>query len=613
MSNGFMGKILWVDLIENQITEESLDEKMCFDYIGGYGLGARILFNRMKAKVDPLGPENILGFLTGPLTGTQALGGSRYVTVGKSPLTGTWGDANSGGEFGPNLKFAGYDGIFFTGISNKPVYLFINDGNAELRDAANLWGKDTRETEDILKDELGKETFITCIGPAGEKMSLIASIINDKGRAAARSGLGAVMGSKKLKAVAVRGKQSVPVFDADLTNELRKKYLPQLGGPVGMFREVGTPGLTEPSLKSGDTPVKNWGGAIDVDFKTAEKIYANAVTERRAKKYGCWHCPIACGGIMKEGMGEYKYPAGVHSPEYETIGMFGSSCLNDNIESIIKSNEICSIAGFDTISAAASIAYAIECYENGLITKKDTNGIEMTWGNHKSIVAMLEKMAKREGFGAVLADGSKKASEKIGKGSEKYAMQIGGQEYPAHNPKTSYTWAVSYRMDATPGRHTRDGGLNPQGVPMPQFDPNAWVGREEPTKIGINFAHIIDCAGLCGFVCLTYPDASVLVEFLNAVTGWNYTMEDLIKTGERITNIRHAFNLRECINPLNYRNPDRMIGKPPLTVGPTAGMTVDEAAIDKEYCLAMDWDVNTTRPSNKKLKELGLEDVAAII
>jgi aldehyde:ferredoxin oxidoreductase len=613
MSNGFMGKILWVDLIENQITEESLDEKMCFDYIGGYGLGARILFNRMKAKVDPLGPENILGFLTGPLTGTQALGGSRYVTVGKSPLTGTWGDANSGGEFGPNLKFAGYDGIFFTGISNKPVYLFINDGNAELRDAANLWGKDTRETEDILKDELGKETFITCIGPAGEKMSLIASIINDKGRAAARSGLGAVMGSKKLKAVAVRGKQSVPVFDADLTNELRKKYLPQLGGPVGMFREVGTPGLTEPSLKSGDTPVKNWGGAIDVDFKTAEKIYANAVTERRAKKYGCWHCPIACGGIMKEGTGEYKYPAGVHSPEYETIGMFGSSCLNDNIESIIKSNEICSIAGFDTISAAASIAYAIECYENGLITKKDTNGIEMTWGNHKSIVAMLEKMAKREGFGAVLADGSKKASEKIGKGSEKYAMQIGGQEYPAHNPKTSYTWAVSYRMDATPGRHTRDGGLNPQGVPMPQFDPNAWVGREEPTKIGINFAHIIDCAGLCGFVCLTYPDASVLVEFLNAVTGWNYTMEDLIKTGERITNIRHAFNLRECINPLNYRNPDRMIGKPPLTVGPTAGMTVDEAAIDKEYCLAMDWDVNTTRPSNKKLKELGLEDVAAII
>jgi aldehyde:ferredoxin oxidoreductase len=613
MSNGYMGKILWVDLTKNQITEEALNEKMCHDYIGGYGLGARIIFNRMKAKADPLGPENILGFLTGPLSGTQALGGSRYVVVGKSPLTGTWGDANSGGEFGPNLKFAGYDGVFFTGISNKPVYLFINDGKAELRYAADLWGKDTNETEDILKNELGKDTFFTCIGPAGEKMSLIASIINDKGRAAARSGLGAVMGSKKLKAVAVRGKQPVPVFDADLTNELRKKYLPQLGGPIEMFREVGTTGLTEPSLKSGDTPVKNWGGAIDVDFITAEKIGANAFTERRAKKYGCWHCPIGCGGIMKEGTGEYRYPAGVHSPEYETIGIFGPSCLNDNIESIIKSNEICSIAGFDTISAGASIAFAIECYENGLINKQDTNGIEMTWGNHKSIVAMLEKMAKREGFGAVLADGSRKASEKIGKGSEKYAMQIGGQEYPAHNPKTSYTWAVSYRMDATPGRHTRDGGLNPQGVPMPQFDPNAWTGRGDPTKIGINFAHIIDCAGLCGFVCLTYPDASVLVEFLNSVTGWNYTMEDLVKTGERITNIRHAFNLREGINPLNHRNPDRMIGKPPLTVGPTAGMTVDEAVIDKEYCLAMDWDVNTTRPSNNKLKELGLEDIATII
>jgi aldehyde:ferredoxin oxidoreductase len=613
VANGYMGKILWIDLSMDKITEEALDEKICHDYIGGYGIGARILFDRQRAKVDPLGPENILGFVTGPLTGTQALGGSRYAVVAKSPLTGTWGDANSGGNFGPYLRFSGFDGVFFIGQATKPVYLFIDDGNAQIRDADHLWGKDSYETEDILKNELGQDTEIVCIGPAGEKLSLISGIINNKGRAAGRSGLGAVMGAKKIKAIAVKGQQVVPVFNAALTAELRKKYISLMGGPAALLRDFGTSAMIETSLMSGDAPVKNWGGTFGADFKHVEKIDGNSVVNLRARKYGCYSCPLACGGHMKKGTGEYKYGAGVHKPEYQTIAMFGSNCLNDNLDSIIMANDICNRAGLDTISAGACIVFTIECYERGLITKQETGGIEMTWGNHKSIIAMLNKLAKREGFGSILADGVKKASDKIGKTANIYGRQIQGQETAAHNSKTSYKLAVSHRMDATPGKHTRSGSSIPPGVPMSKSDPDSLPGRAESSKISINFQHVEDCTGLCQFVATTFPDASVLVEFMNAITGGKYTMDELLKAGERINNIRHVFNLREGLNPLNYKNPDGMVGKTSPKLRPVAGKSVDEDAIDREYCLAMDWDIDTTRPSDKKLKELGMGDIAKVI
>jgi aldehyde:ferredoxin oxidoreductase len=615
MANGYLGKVLWVDLTGGKIKEEALDEKLCRDYIGGYGLGARILFDRMKAGADPLGPENILGFVTGPYTGTQAIGGSRYAVVGKSPLTGTWGDANSGGDFGPYLRFAGYDAVFFTGISKKPVYLVIDNGKAEIKAAGPLWGKDCGETEDLLKNEYGQEAEIACIGPAGEKLSLIAAVINNKGRAAARSGLGAVMGSKKLKAIVAKGKIKIPVFDEAKVNAIRKKYLPLLGGPLAMFRDFGTPAMTADNCNSGDSPVKNWGGVGKTDFPTVEKIGCNAVMDNRQKKYGCYRCMIACGGLMKKGAGDYQYEAGAHKPEYETLAMFGTNCLNDNVYSIIKANDICNMYGLDTISTAAAISMAIECYENGLITKKDTDGIEMTWGNHQSIIAMTEKLAKREGFGAILADGVKKAAERIGKGAEKYAFHIAGQEFPAHDPKLSYSFAIGYRMDATPGRHTRQGGPNPPGLPTPPLpeDRHVFTGRAEAQKVGTCFLHVIEAVGMCQFVVGTFPDASVAVEFLNALTGWNLSMEETLKTGERIANIRHAFNIREGINPLKYNIPGRMVGKPPMKSGPHAGITIDEKTLCEEFCVAMGWDTKTARPSNKKLKELGLEDVAKVI
>jgi len=610
MANGYMGKMLWVNLTSRKIEEEALDERLLRGYIGGYGLGARIIYSRQKAKVDALGPDNTLGFVTGPFTGTQALGGSRYVVVGKSPLTGTWGDANSGGYFGPALKFSGYDAVFFTGISQEPVYLFIDNGRASLRSAAHLWGKDSYETEDILKKELGNDVEISCIGPSGESRSLIAAVINQKGRAAGRSGLGALMGSKKLKAVVVRGDMKVPVFDEGTLNNLRLKYIPLLGGAAGIWRQFGTPGFMVACTTGGIAPVKNWSGIGVIDFPGVDKLSGEAVVSQQEKKYGCYRCVIACGGHMKKGTGEYDYISGIHKPEYETLGMFGPNCLNDNLESIIKANDICNRYGLDTISAGACIAFAIECYENGILSDEDTRGDKLTWGNHRAMISLLEKIARREGLGNILADGVKRASEKIGKGSDRFAMHIQGQEYPARDPKSSYPLASGYLMDATPGRHTRDGDHIPPGLPLPDYDPNAWSGRGEVQRICTNYKHVVDSAGCCMFLSDSYPNAWVLVEFLNSITGWNFSMEDVINAGERIANIRHLFNIREGFNPLKYTVPDRIAGRPPFKEGPLAGVTLDEKAIAREYCEAMGWDLNTAVPDKKRLIKIGMEDIA---
>jgi aldehyde:ferredoxin oxidoreductase len=610
MANGYMGKILWVDLSTNTLKDEILDEQTCRDFIGGYGIGAKILFSRMKPGADPLGPDNIFGLITGPLTGTPAIGGTRYFAVAKSPLTGGWGDSNSGGYFGPALRFAGYDGVFFTGIAPKPVYLYIDNGKAEIRDAGHLWGKDSHETEDMLKEELGQSTRIACIGPSGEKLSLIAAIMNEKGRAAARSGLGAVMGSKKLKAVAVKGDAKVPLFDDAGSTELRKVSLSALGGPVDMFKNFGgTAALTVMLANVGDTPIKNWGGTPVVEFPNPEPLGAPEVLSRMEKKYACYHCPIACGGIMKPGTGEYKYGEGVHKPEYETLGMFGANCQNNNLESIIMLNDICNRYGVDTISAGAVISMAIECYEHGLITKKDTEGIELTWGNHRAMVAMTEKMVRREGFGDVLADGTRVAARKIGKGADEFAMHVGGQEAPGHSPIFDWRFATSY-LDATPGRHTCGGeAMHPPGL-LPEFDPKSFAGRGKARKIGTDFNHVMVSAGLCIFVYGCYPHVDLVIKFLNLATGWNYTMDDLLKAGERISNIRQAFNMREGIDLTTVKVPGRMLGVPPHNGGPTAGVTIDQAVMLSDYLKEADWDLKTGKPSKAKLLELGLKEAA---
>ncbi len=429
-----------------------------------------------------------------------------------------------------------------------------------------------------------------------------------KGSAAARSGLGAIMGSKNLKAVAVKGKMKVPVADEKGLKELRAKYLKQLGGP-DWLKIYGTSHVTQESVESGDSPVKNWGGVAVKDFPDAKPIGWEAVDERRLKKIACYRCPVGCEAIMKGGTGEYKYKDGTYRPEYETIAMLGSNCLNDNIDSIFMANDICNRYGFDTISAGAVIAFAMECYEKGIINKKDTDGIEMTWGNHRAMVAMLEKIGKREGFGDILADGVKAAAEKIGKGAEKSAIHIQGQEVPGHSPIANYHFPATYIANATPARHTQGSEGFSQEL-MPKFDKGSFRGRGPAHKIGVSSQHALMCSGMCLFVEGALPSKHVMTEFLRAVTGWDLTTDELLKAGERIENVRQAFNVREGLNLLKFEVPNRILGRPPHKVGPLAGVNIDAETLVKEYLKEMDWDLNTAKPSQKKLRELGLDDIA---
>jgi aldehyde:ferredoxin oxidoreductase len=407
------------------------------------------------------------------------------------------------------------------------------------------------------------------------------------------------MGSKKLKAVVARGTKEVTIYDKVAAHHFIVEHIKTLKvvGPIGMSpmqkqKRYGTSFTTYNSAHSGDAPVKNWGGVGVRDFPERSGIHHDVFLARVEKGHACWHCPIGCKALLKAGEGEYKYAAGSHRPEYETATSFGALCLNNHTESIIMANDICNRAGLDTISVGSIIAFATELYENGILTRKDTGGIDLQWGNHQAMVAMTMKLAKREGVGDILANGVKKAAEKIGNGAEKFAMHIGGQEVAMHDPKLLGMGRLSmpaarYHMDATPGRHTT------------LFGP-----------LGFIDTHFLNVTGLCHFG--RWPESEeLMVGIFNAVTGWNFSWSDMLKTGERIVNMRHAFNLREGINELKWSVPPRIVGKPPQTAGPLAGVTADIEAQVYWGLGYLDWDRMTTKPSKAKLLSLGgLDDVA---
>ena len=622
MQGGNIGRVLFVDLSSGAISEEKLEEKLYRDFIGGTGLGARILYERMAPGVDPLGPENWLGFVTGPLTGTAVPSTGRYTVVAKSPLTATWGDANSGGYFGSELKAAGYDAVFFNGISSQPVYLWINDGKAELRDAAHLWGKDTTETEEILCQELGDQAIrVACIGPAGESRSLIAAVINDRGRAAARSGLGAVMGAKRLKAIAVRGNKKVPVADSAWLRALRKEHLK--GQKENLFIKsmstYGTCAALNHAVKTGDAPIRNWSLMGTEAMPGYTRLIGEEVIKYKIKNYTCQGCPIACGGIVGVERGPYAVEEG-HKPEFQTVASFGTLCFNDNLESIIKANDICNRYGLDTISAGATIAFATECYERGLIDKKDTGGIELTWGNAVALIAMLEKIARREGFGDVLADGVKVAAERIGHNSEEFAIHIHGQEICNHDPRRMRAMGVSYIGDPTPARHTSaatpmtiaDRGRG-AGGPYPELQNTEVPADDYENKgkiyaVATDYHQVFTSSGFCEF--LVFVGNAPLVEYISAVTGWDFTIEEALVTGRRIQTMRQAFNVREGLQPADFSLPGRIKATP--ASGPLAGKVVDSDALRDAYYRALGWDVETGRPLEESLARLGLKELVKL-
>lgn len=606
-----MGKMLWVNLSTGEIGPEPLADEMADKYLGGYGIGARILLDRMPPGTDPLGPANILGFVTGPLTGTPCIEGNRFTVVCKSPLTGGWGDANCGGTFGPGMKFAGFDAIFVTGAARQPVLLVVTDGAAELKDASSLWGRDAIETEDALKAEYGKDSHVAVIGQAGEGVSLISAIMNDRGRAAGRSGVGAVMGSKKLKAIVVRGRQRVPLHDQARADELRKHYLQQHTGAYDFFSAFGTTGGLQLSSQNGDAPIKNWQGAGPVDFAAGIAAFdTDELVEYRTRKYGCWRCTIACGGFMEVKDGPFQVRS--HKVEYETGAAFGGMTLNRDFKSIIYANELCNRFGFDTISAGATVAFAIECYERGLLSREETGGLELNWGNEAAIVRVLAMMGTRTGLGDLLADGVRRAAERIGKGAEAYAIHIGGQEVPMHDPKLTPGLMTTYLLDPTPGRHT-PGCEEWQfpGVDVGRYKRTEYGGRGRAHRINHMLMHVVNAAGVCQFGAYSYP-FQFIPDFLAAVTGREYGQEDLVRMGERLHALRHLFNLREGLNPLRLQVPPRVVGQPALTAGKLAGIRIDLDRLVREFLEEMGYDPVTAMPGTAKLAELGLADLDGI-
>lgn len=649
MRTGYMGKILMVDLTSGTLAEEAVPDQVYEDYLSGQGLGAHILYHRIPAGADPLGPHNILGMVAGVLTGTGALFSGRWTVVGKSPLTGGWGDANCGGTFAPAIKRCGYDGIFFTGISPTPVYLLVKDGRAELKDAAHLWGKDSVETEEALLEELGSKTArVATIGQAGEKLSCIAGVCNDKGRIAARSGLGAVMGSKRLKAVVLDGKGRVAVSHRETMQTLTARSarflkitpplfpgtaLPYIGAlmrilPTQMtqdgflfkllLQKWGTVFQNQYSVELGDAPIKNWKGSCrDFRRQLSDKTGADRIIARETRKYHCHACPLGCGGICTL---TGKYPA-THKPEYETVLALGGLLMNDDLETIFQLNELLNRAGMDSISAGGTVAFALECFEQGILTAADTGGLELTWGNAPAVTRLIEMMIQREGIGDLLADGSKAAAEKLGRRAEAYAIHAGGQELPMHDPRNDPGLALHYSAEPTPGRHTI-GSLQfyelyqlwkmVPDLPRPALfyhKDSKYVADDRKAAIGAacsNYMNVINGSGLCWFGAMMGCTRVPTFDWLNAATGWNKTAREYMEIGARIQTIKQAFNVKHGIEPMSFKIKDRVAGRPPLTHGANKGRTVAVEDLMRAYWRHYGWDGDTGRPTPEGLERLGI-------
>ena len=611
----YNGKILNVDLTNGSTETEELPDQFYKDYLGGYGIGARILFDRIPAGADPLGPDNVLGLVPGLMTGTPIFG-NRFQAVCKSPSTGGWGDANCGGDFGPYLKFAGWDGLFMSGASDKPVYILIDDDKVTIEDASEYWGMGAIEVEKAFKEEYGKKTSVACIGPSGETLSLLAGICNDHGRLAARSGVGAVMGSKKIKAVVVKSTRVMIQQHDKEARAMMKESLDDFSAPLrDFFRTFGTTGITANSAHSGDSPVQNWGGVgVDV-YKDVDTIQGPVVNELMEKHYACWHCPLACGAESVESSNpQYPYPRHTHRPEYETMASFGTMNLSNNLDMLIYANHLCNEYGLDTIGAGGAISFAIECFENGLITKEDTDGLELSWSNDEAIIELLHQMGKREGFGDVIADGVAVAAKKLGPEADAYAMHVGGQELPMHDPKLQPEYHTTYRLDPTPARHTQYEGASRFGGPEYPATPESstdYTNRGEHHKGASEYMHVINAAGMCQFIMMPAP-TDRFPQWVNKVTGWDISGDDLQAAGERIANLRMAFTVREGDNPKQRFVPDRLWGGGDTTqqTGPLAGVKLDVDMLEDDFLNACGWDTETCVPSRDKLESLGLKDVA---
>jgi len=607
--NGWVGKVLRVDLTNESFAVEDLDADLAKDYIGGRGLATKILYDEIDPAIEPLSPDNKLIFATGPLTGTGAIAGSRYMVVTKSPLTNCIACSNSGGYFGPELKYAGYDMIIFEGKAAEPVYLFINDDTIELRSAEDLWGMTTHATEDAIRSRIGKpwkgdQFRIASIGPAGEKLSRAACIINDKARAAGRSGVGAVMGSKNLKALAVKGSKGVTVTDRDKYREMIRASIEKNRSEAAKVTSqalpiYGTSVLVNIINESGILCTRNFQTGR---FEGAESISGETIAETILKrKRGCFSCPMACGRVTE--IGDPKFEGKGEGPEYETTALFGASCGVDNLAAVTKANYLCNELGLDTIEAGNIVACAMELYEKGYLPEKDI-GFKANFGNAEALVKLVELMGKREGIGDLLSEGGYATAEKYG--HPELFMGVKKQGLPAYDPRGVQGMGLSYATSNRGACHVRSYLIATEilGVNVKR-DPSATDGKAAVVKDFQDFTAVIDSTGLCLFLSLAEgygPDD--VVPLLEVATGESFTKEDIMLAGERIWNLERLYNLKAGLTKADDTLPPRFL-KEPMPEGPFKGAVCKLDQMLPEYYQLRGWDTNGV-PTAEKLKQLGL-------
>ena len=611
---GYMGKILRVNLSDGRITSQEVDPQMAQNYIGGSGFATKILYDEVPAKADPLGPQNRLVFMTGPVTGTAFPTSGRFCVAAKSPLTGILATATSSGFWGVELKRTGHDGIVFEGKAQRPVYLEIQDDQVSLKDASDLWGKDAYQTQDILRDRLGKRRArVACIGPTGERLAPIACVMNDAGRAAGRGGVGAVMGAKNLKAIVVVGSRKIEILAEDFLKMMAKEVTKGIQADpfAGFFTKWGTAFSMDMGWAAGDIPVKNWQVGLWPDGCTKLGGARMASTILKPHTGACHNCPIRCCRWVHIVEGRFAYEG--PGPEYETLGAFGSMLLIDDLEAVSWIGELCNKYGMDTISAGCTVAWAMEAYEKGALTKADTGGLELTWGNVDAVIRVVEQMGRVEGFGALLAQGSRNASRKVGKGSEEYAIQVKGLEVPMHDPRCYFSLAVNYATGTRGACHVQGSSYVVElAVISPEAGLSHKQGRHDKknkglaAKVSQDLSAVYNSTAICMFAGMGVQP-SHFGALLNITTGMPHNSFTVLQAGERIINLQRAFACREGTSRKDDTLPKRLIT--PLPDGGSAGKAADLEFQLKEYYQVRQWDENGI-PRREKLDALGLSQAA---
>lgn len=597
--NGYTGTILRVNLENKTIVKEPLNRKAAEEYVGARGLGTKYFCDEVDPKVDALGPDNKLIFMTGPLTGTAACCSGRYEVVAKAPLTGTIGAANSGGHFGPELKYAGYDGIIFEGVSDTPVYLYINDDKVELRDASHLWGKTVFEATDELNKDCGASFRVACIGPTGENLCLYAGVMNDKHRAAGRGGLGAVMGSKKLKAVVVKGTGSIGVarpegFMAAMENARNVlKAHPVTGEGLAAY---GTEILVNIINETGGLPLRN--GRDGAVYANADNISGETLAEKYlVRNKGCFGCCIGCGRVVRIPDGPFKSFG--EGPEYEAGWSFGADCGIDDLEAVCKANFICNEYGFDPITLGATIACAMELYEAGYLTEEET-GMPIRFGDAHTMVKLAEMTAKNEGFGKELARGSYRLAEKCG--HPELSMSVKKQEMPAYDGRALQGIGLEYATSNRGGCHVRGYMTSPEVLGLPtKMDPLVTEGKAGMLKVFQDLTALIDSVGICLFTSFAIGLPEVAAQYREAV-GSDESDADILLKGERVWNLEKRFNIAAGVEKDTL--PPRLL-REELPDGPAKGKVNELHTMLEEYYRLRGWDSEGI-PTADKVKELGL-------